>query len=484
MTFFVRNLCFSLTVGWLSFLAGYANADLISVDYTRNSGDNLITRDTEAGLEWLDVNLTAGQTFDQVRTGIWYQRGFRYATKDELQILFLHAGTPDDDFDVSTTYPAETLALAQLLGPTLITGSRVSVAGFTSTDFFGNQITLQNHPVGAPFSALLGKVDYLQSYGEAHFTGGHPFSDQADVTYGSFLVRAYTPSPLVSGKSPTNDSTPTWSWISGGGKGVFRYKLDPTSIWSTKTTATSFTPLEPLADGRYILCVQEKDADGKWSATGKKMIVVDTIPPTPPVINATSPTETPTWSWNTTTYRYKLDDNNLETGATESTQTEFTPALNSLSAGTHILYVQKRDAAGNWSASAEKAVEVLPPSDYKIHNDGTVTSLITGLMWQQQDDSTTRNWQSATDYCENLELAGHTNWRLPTISELQYIILPGNSPAIDMAVFPNPLPSFYWSSTIWTTNNSYAWIVYFYDGYVIPYGINNDFYTRCVRDGQ
>ena len=230
--------------------------------------------------------------------------------------------------------------------------------------------------------------------------------------------------------------------------------------------------------------MQEKDADGKWSATGKKMIVVDTIPPTPPVINATSPTETPTWSWNTTTYRYKLDDNNLETGATESTQTEFTPALNSLSAGTHILYVQKRDAAGNWSASAEKAVEVLPPSDYKIHNDGTVTSLITGLMWQQQDDSTTRNWQSATDYCENLELAGHTNWRLPTISELQYIILPGNSPAIDMAVFPNTLPSFYWSSTIWTTNNSYAWIVYFYDGYVIPYGINNDFYTRCVRDGQ
>lgn len=113
----------------------------------------------------------------------------------------MHAGTPDDGFDVSVTYPAETLTLPQLLGPTLVvSGSRVSVAGFTGTDFFGNQITLQNHPIGVPFSALLGKVGYfsLPTYvGGSHFTGGLPISDQADASYSSFLVRA-VPEPSTS----------------------------------------------------------------------------------------------------------------------------------------------------------------------------------------------------------------------------------------------------------------------------------------------
>jgi hypothetical protein len=181
----------------LTICQGYANAALLSLDYAQNSGDNWITRDTQSNLDWLDVSLTINQTFDEVRTGLWYQNGFRFATKDEVQTLFLHAGTPDDGFDVSVTYPAESLALAQLLGPTLVTNDRVSVAGFIGTDYLGNQITLQNHPLGETFGAQLGKIDVFMGYGEAHFTGGHPFSDQADSYYGSFLVRA-TPLPTPS----------------------------------------------------------------------------------------------------------------------------------------------------------------------------------------------------------------------------------------------------------------------------------------------
>lgn len=180
---------FTLALLGLSILGGNANANLSSVDYATNSGDNWLTRDSVTHLDWLDVSLTTFQTFDQVRTGIWYQRGFRYASKDEVKALFLHAGTPDDGFNVAVTHPAETLVLAQLLGPTLVGGSRVTTMGFIGTDYFGNQITLANHPLGVTFSAQLGKVDYLGTYGEAHFTGGQPFSDQADSSYGSFLVR-------------------------------------------------------------------------------------------------------------------------------------------------------------------------------------------------------------------------------------------------------------------------------------------------------
>jgi tetratricopeptide (TPR) repeat protein len=45
----------------------------------------------------------------------------------------------------------------------------------------------------------------------------------------------------------------------------------------------------------------------------------------------------------------------------------------------------------------------------------------TGLMWTKKDNGSNVNWQQATDYCRNLQLAGHGDWRLPTIDELQGI---------------------------------------------------------------
>lgn len=147
------------------------------------------TTDTQTGLDWLDVSLTTNQTFDQVRTGAWYQAGYRYATRAEVELLFMHAGTPDDNFDISVTHPAETLALINLLGETL--PSRT--LGFVGTDYWGATVTLQNHPIGSVFSALLAKVDYMDfgkgPIGEAHFSGGQPFSNESDPAWGSFLVR-------------------------------------------------------------------------------------------------------------------------------------------------------------------------------------------------------------------------------------------------------------------------------------------------------
>ncbi|MDP3421636.1 MAG: PEP-CTERM sorting domain-containing protein [Thiobacillus sp.] len=193
MQFFRRHPLLQIIAAFgLGLCANQAGATLISKDYLQGSSDGWITRDTVSKLDWLDVSLTTNQTYDQVRTGTWYQSGFRHATKQEIQNLFLHAGTPDDGFDTSTSHPVAALALAQLLGPTLVVGSyRVSVLGFAGSDFFGNPVTLSSHPLGSNFSALLGKINYLApGIGEAHFTGGHPFSSEADAIYGSFLVRA------------------------------------------------------------------------------------------------------------------------------------------------------------------------------------------------------------------------------------------------------------------------------------------------------
>lgn len=196
MKFNFRSVCASISFCVAVMATSSANAALVSIDLAPSSGDNLVTRDTDSGLDWLDVPLTTNQTFDQVRTGTYYQQGFRHATTDELRILFTHAGIPDDGFDISVTQPTEALALMTLLGMTMTSAGRSSTYGFTGNDFFGNVVTTTNYPIGTQFSALLGKIDFIDLtaaglglIGEAHFTGGHPFSDQADPSYGSFLVR-------------------------------------------------------------------------------------------------------------------------------------------------------------------------------------------------------------------------------------------------------------------------------------------------------
>ena len=49
------------------------DAELISVNLVPGTHDRLLTYDTPTGLEWLDLTQTVNQTYDEVRTGVWYQ---------------------------------------------------------------------------------------------------------------------------------------------------------------------------------------------------------------------------------------------------------------------------------------------------------------------------------------------------------------------------------------------------------------------------
>jgi len=117
------------------------------------------------------------------------------------------------------------------------------------------------------------------------------------------------------------------------------------------------------------------------------------------------------------------------------------------------------------------------------NGNGTITDNA-GLMWQKEDDNTTRTWEQALSYCEGLELSGHSDWRLPNIKELRSIVdSSANNPAIDAVYFPNADLSDYWSST--TDPGNSAWRVGFNIGDV--HGGSNKstgFFVRCVRGGQ
>ena len=126
-----------------------------------------------------------------------------------------------------------------------------------------------------------------------------------------------------------------------------------------------------------------------------------------------------------------------------------------------------------------------PQPSYNSNENGTVTDLNTGLMWQS-DDGTYGTWQGAIDYCEALTLptGGYSDWRLPDRRELMSIVDYGRRvPPIDTAYFPDCRSYRYWSSSAYANGSDYAWGVYFLNGDVGYYYKGNHYFVRCVRAG-
>ncbi|MBD3326874.1 DUF1566 domain-containing protein [candidate division KSB3 bacterium] len=59
---------------------------------------------------------------------------------------------------------------------------------------------------------------------------------------------------------------------------------------------------------------------------------------------------------------------------------------------------------------------------YQDNGDGTVTDLNTGLMWQKTPGEK-MTYDEAVAHASSFDLAGYTDWRLPTIKELYSLIL-------------------------------------------------------------
>lgn len=114
---------------------------------------------------------------------------------------------------------------------------------------------------------------------------------------------------------------------------------------------------------------------------------------------------------------------------------------------------------------------------FQDNNDSTITDNATDLMWTKYDNGQGVYWEDALAYAENATVAGHSDWRLPNVKELQSILdytrspSTSNSAAID-AIFNcstitdqggNTDYPYYWSGTThanWSSNNSGGWASY------------------------
>jgi Protein of unknown function (DUF1566) len=150
-------------------------------------------------------------------------------------------------------------------------------------------------------------------------------------------------------------------------------------------------------------------------------------------------------------------------------------------------------------------------------DDDSASDAYGDLEWQNPPGEDEMEWNQAVSYCESLDLDGHTDWRLPSVSELRSLIrgCPANmtggacgvtddcvedscwSGICDADCQSSEGPGTdgcYWDSTLsgscrwyWTSSSfnneigGFAWFVNFNTGFVGYYGRLDTHPARCVR---
>jgi len=115
-------------------------------------------------------------------------------------------------------------------------------------------------------------------------------------------------------------------------------------------------------------------------------------------------------------------------------------------------------------------------------SDQVVSDNVTGRLWQRAVAPGTYNWAQAKSYCAALDLGGHSDWRLPSMKELQTIVDETRvNPAIDASVFPSTPSEYFWSSSPVSGSTPHAWYVHFSNGYPDFDVVSNTYRVRCVR---
>ena len=142
----------------------------------------------------------------------------------------------------------------------------------------------------------------------------------------------------------------------------------------------------------------------------------------------------------------------------------------------------KKSIPGNCGCSQSEILGC--PVDNK---NGTVTYRSTCLMWQKQTATSKKSFSDAISYCDNLTLAGYSDWRLPGINELRSIVDKNQTkaPYINRDFFPDTVSDYYWSSS---TNIFYnydrSWSLNFHNCDEWQNKKSSKFYVRAVRGKQ
>lgn len=159
--------------------------------------------------------------------------------------------------------------------------------------------------------------------------------------------------------------------------------------------------------------------------------------------------------------------------------------------------------AGQASAQtcpANHPAKVAPDNRYTVSEpvsgEFVVTDLETGLIWKQCPEGlsgsacatgsiSSLTWTAAFTAANGSTHAGYSDWRLPSIIELQSLVETScYSPSINTTRFPANGKGYYWSSSTYAPNASNAWLVNFVNGFLNANNKTDSVQVRLVRGGQ
>jgi hypothetical protein len=125
---------------------------------------------------------------------------------------------------------------------------------------------------------------------------------------------------------------------------------------------------------------------------------------------------------------------------------------------------------------------------FKDNGDGTVTDLVTGLMWQKTDGGEMTH-EKAREHAQSLTLAGHDDWRLPGSMELFSLMNHAmHGPAMDTTIFTATEARYWWTDSPRADDSSKIWLVNTGGGIgahakaeTVSAGGERPVHVRCVR---
>ena len=131
------------------------------------------------------------------------------------------------------------------------------------------------------------------------------------------------------------------------------------------------------------------------------------------------------------------------------------------------------------------SADILTPTCYRDNDKNVVIcsdKKLGKLVWQDEAQTFTGTLEQAIEYCKLVNLAGHKDWRLPTVYELTAIADKSKfNPAINYS-FDYVLDSGYWTLTKSASDPSKGWVVYFMVGLYGLSFVSDINSVRCVRN--
>jgi len=239
-----------------------------------------------------------------------------------------------------------------------------------------------------------------------------------------------------------DDRSVTWNWTTGLGNPAtekYRYRLVNSSstdviAWTdladNVSTVTIDFAAEGLADDVYTLVVEEYNVDNGTlvGKEGYSDVKIDATAPNAPVMklypystgNATSGSDPSYYLTNDNTPRLWWEGDssdgsgnyrwNFDGGSWTYTTSEYFYS-DTKSDGAYIFYVQERDAAGNWSASAE----------YKLEIDTEAPALTSILLKNRSANASNSTAYTVSPYVD-IEVSGSgSNLKTYTSGDIRYM---------------------------------------------------------------